>query len=78
MSGVSSARRTLSAVNAEEAAGVLRRFMEAVESGELLARTPQDAVVVRRLHEALTALATAEGEPARGPQDPGGTPSHDA
>ena len=77
MRGVSSARRTPSAANAEQAAGVLRRFMEAVESGELLARTPQDAVVVRRLHEALTALGTADGEPARGPQGQVGSPSHD-
>jgi hypothetical protein len=35
---------------------MLRRFIEAVESGELMANTPQDVAVVRRLQGALTAL----------------------
>ncbi len=34
-------------------AEVLKRFIEAIESGELLDTTPQDAVVVRRLQKAL-------------------------
>jgi hypothetical protein len=39
-----------------EEAEVLKRFIEAIESGELLDTTPQDAVVVRRLQEALRDL----------------------
>ena len=39
-----------------EAARVLRRFIEAIESGELMDSSPQDAVVVRRLEGALTDL----------------------
>lgn len=42
-----------------EQAEVLRRFIEAIESGELLDTTPQDAAVVRRLQGALTALESA-------------------
>ena len=39
-----------------EAAHVLRRFIEAIESGELMDSSPQDAVVVRHLQGALTDL----------------------
>jgi hypothetical protein len=39
-----------------ESANVLRRFIEAVESGELLDPTPQDDAVVRHLQGKLTAL----------------------
>jgi hypothetical protein len=39
-----------------EEAEVLRRFIEAIESGELMDTTPQDVVVVRHLQGALTAL----------------------
>ena len=39
-----------------EEADVLRRFIEAIESGELMDSAPQDAVVVRRLQWTLTAL----------------------
>jgi hypothetical protein len=39
-----------------DAVQVLQRFIEAVESGELLDRTPQDAAVVRHLQGKLTAL----------------------
>ena len=35
---------------------MLRRFIEAVAAGELMATTPQDVAVVRRLQGAFTAL----------------------
>jgi hypothetical protein len=63
MNDVSGARRTLPVASAEEAAGVLRRFVEAVESGQLLARAPQDVAIVRHLHEALAALEVAGDGP---------------
>jgi hypothetical protein len=37
-------------------AEVLRRFIDAIESGELMESTPQDVAVVRRLQGALSAL----------------------
>ena len=43
-----------------EEAEVLRRFIEAIESGELMDTAPQDAVVVRRLQGALTALESVD------------------
>ena len=43
-----------------EEAEVLRRFIEAIESGELMDSAPQDAVVVRRLQGALTALESVD------------------
>lgn len=43
-----------------EEADVLRRFIEAIESGELMDTAPQDAVVVRRLQGALTALESVD------------------
>ena len=45
---------------APEEAEVLRRFIEAIESGELMDAAPQDAVVVRRLQGALTALESVD------------------
>jgi hypothetical protein len=39
-----------------EAAGMLKRFIEAVESGELMESAPQDVAVVERLQGALSAL----------------------
>lgn len=51
-----------------EEADVLRRFIEAIESGELMDSAPQDAVVVRRLQGTLTALEsvdTGSGEVSR-------------
>jgi hypothetical protein len=39
-----------------EEAEVLRRFIEAVESGELMESAPQDDAVVRLLQGTLTAL----------------------
>ena len=50
---MASARRPASRKTTEEAVGMLRRFLEAVESGELAATTPQDVAVVRRLQGAL-------------------------
>ena len=44
---------------------MLRRFIAAVESGELSASTPQDVAVVRRLQGALTALEAVAGGPGR-------------
>jgi len=44
---------------------VLRRFIEAIESGELMDTTPQDVVVVRRLQGALNALESVPGDPRR-------------
>ena len=35
---------------------VLRRFIEAIESGELMESTPQDVAVVRRLQGTLSSL----------------------
>lgn len=48
-----------------EEAEVLRRFIEAIESGELMETTPQDAKVVRRLQGALTALESPSGSSRR-------------
>jgi hypothetical protein len=44
-----------------EEAEVLRRFIGAIESGELMESIPQDAAVVRRLQGALTALESVPG-----------------
>jgi hypothetical protein len=44
-----------------DAADVLRRFIEAIESGELMDSSPQDVVVVRRLQGALTDLESVPG-----------------
>jgi hypothetical protein len=52
MDGMSSHRPPSGSIVPEEAE-VLKRFIEAIESGELLDTTPQDAVVVRRLQKAL-------------------------
>lgn len=46
---------------APEEAEVLKRFIEAIESGELMDTTPQDEVVVRRLQQALTAIESVTG-----------------
>lgn len=55
---------------------MLRRFIEAVESGELMAKTPQDVAVVRRLQGALTALeavaVVGSGEGPSKTRRPGG------
>jgi hypothetical protein len=51
-----SSHRTPSDSTVPEEAEVLKRFIEAIESGELMDTTPQDAVVVRRLQKALTDL----------------------
>lgn len=45
---MASACRPASRKTTQEAAAMLRRFIEAVESGELAATTPQDVAVVRR------------------------------
>ena len=50
---------------------MLRRFIEAVESGELAATTPQDVAVVRRLQGALTALEAVAGGRGRGSEPAG-------
>lgn len=59
------ARRSPSPETVDEAAGMLRRFIEAIESGKLADTTPQDVVVVRRLQGALTTLEGVAGSPAR-------------
>jgi hypothetical protein len=71
MEVVVSARRPASRKTTQEAAGMLRRFIEAVESGELMANTPQDVAVVRRLQGALTALEAVAGRPGRGSKTAG-------
>jgi len=48
--------RPVADVPVPEEAEVLRRFIEAIESGELAESTPQDVAVVRRLQGTLTAL----------------------
>jgi hypothetical protein len=53
---MSSRRRASSPEIDPEAVDVLRRFIEAIESGELMDSSPQDEVVVRRLQGALTDL----------------------
>jgi hypothetical protein len=53
---VPSSRRQASSKRTPEAAGMLRRFIEAVEFGELDATSPQDVDVVQRLQGALIAL----------------------
>jgi hypothetical protein len=58
MEGMSPRPRSTSDRSDPVAADVLRRFIEAIESGELLDSSPQDAVVVRRLQGALTDLET--------------------
>ena len=48
-----------------EEAEVLRRFIEAIESGELMESTPQDVAVVRRLQGALGALGRSRAAQVR-------------
>ena len=62
---MASPRRPPSHATVQDAAGMLRRFIAAVESGELSASTPQDVAVVRRLQGALTALEAVAGGPGR-------------
>jgi len=56
---------------APEEADVLRRFIEAIESGALMDSAPQDAAVVRRLQGELSALESAPRGPRRGRGDGG-------
>ena len=65
MEVVASTRRPRSSRGVDPAASVLRRFIEAIESGELMDATPQDDVVVRRLQGALTALEGVSAEAPR-------------
>jgi len=65
MEAMASTRRPPSRKGPDPAAGVLRRFIEAIESGELMDTTPQDVVVVRRLQGALNALESVPGDPRR-------------
>ncbi len=62
---MASTRRPPSRKGPDPAAGVLRRFIEAIESGELMDTTPQDVVVVRRLQGALNALESVSGDARR-------------
>jgi hypothetical protein len=39
---------------APDEAEVLKRFIDAIESGALMDTSPQDVVVVKRLHKALS------------------------
>jgi len=66
MEVVASADRPSSKKATQEAAGMLRRFIKAVESGELVASSPQDVALVRRLQGALTALEAVAGGTRRG------------
>jgi len=61
---MASTRRPPSHATVQDAAGMLRRFIQAVEAGELAASTPQDVAVVRRLQGALTALEAVTGGPS--------------
>jgi hypothetical protein len=65
MEGMSAGPRSTPDRSEPVAADVLRRFIEAIESGELLDSSPQDAVVVRRLEDALTDLETVPRRPRR-------------
>jgi hypothetical protein len=56
MEAMSSRLRETSREIDPEAADVLRRFIEAIESGALMDSSPQDVVVVRHLQGALTDL----------------------
>jgi hypothetical protein len=56
MNGMVSTKGSVSNATVPEEADVLRRFIEAIESGELMETTPQDEAVVERLQGALTAL----------------------
>jgi hypothetical protein len=56
MDGMVSTKGSAHNVTAPEEAEVLRRFIEAIESGELMETVPQDEAVVRRLQGALTEL----------------------
>lgn len=58
---MTSIHRPPSGTTAREEAEVLKRFIEAIESGELMDTTPQDEVVVRRLQKALTDLEVPSG-----------------
>jgi len=51
-----------------EAAGMLRRFIDAVESGHLMAATPQDDAIIQHLQEELRTLETVAGDVG---EDPG-------
>jgi hypothetical protein len=53
---MSSGPRSFSDGIAPDPAEVLRRFIDAIESGELMDSSPQDVVVVRHLQGALTDL----------------------
>ena len=57
---MASTDRTPADTTVLEEAVVLRRFIEAIESGELMDAAPQDAVVVRRLQGTLTALESVD------------------
>ncbi len=60
---MASAHRSPADTTVLEEADVLRRFIEAIESGELMDSAPQDAVVVRRLQGTLTALESVDAGP---------------
>jgi hypothetical protein len=66
MDAVAPTHRPASRAAAEDEAQVLRRFIEAIESGELIATTLQDVAVVRRLQGALTALEGVTGDSGSG------------
>jgi len=62
---MASTRRPPSRKCVDPAAGVLKRFIEAIESGELMDVTPQDAAVVRRLQGTVSALESVPGRSRR-------------
>ena len=47
---------------------MLRQFISAVESGELMTATPQDEAIVRRLEGTLADLESVGGRRGGGPQ----------
>jgi hypothetical protein len=69
MDTMASASRSPSDQTVPEEAEVLRRFIEAIESGALLDTAPQDVAVVQRLQGELTALESAPRRARRGPGD---------
>jgi hypothetical protein len=56
MDGMAARHRPSSDSAGPDEAEVLKRFIEAIESGALMDTTPQDVVVVKHLQKALSAM----------------------
>jgi hypothetical protein len=65
---VASQARSSPPKTTEGVAGMLRQFISAVESGELMTATPQDAAIVRRLEGTLANLESVGSRRGGGPQ----------